>query len=120
MHRTKAVSFLLIGIAIARTAFAAERSVPLAAANLEAPGLVVESVEHKGRRATRVTVAPGSRAESIAVVKGTDFKDGTLEIDLAGQPAAGAPEGARLRRPRLPKDLRPLRVHLSAAHQRPR
>lgn len=32
---------------------------------------------------------------SFAVVKDATFRDGTIEVDLAGQPASGAGEGAR-------------------------
>jgi len=34
-------------------------------------------------------------ATSYAVIKDASFRDGTIEVDLAGQPAAGASEGAR-------------------------
>lgn len=98
MNRTRAV-VSLIGVAWACatsvSVAAAERTLSLSTADLEARGVRVESVEHKGRRATRLTEVPGNRGPVIAVVKGTDFKDGTLEIELAGQPAAGAPEGSR-------------------------
>lgn len=88
---------LLLGSALlcAIGGAAAERGPSLSIADLEVRGVRVESVEHEGRRATRLTEAPGNRGDAIAIVKGTDFKDGTLEIELAGRPAAGAPEGSR-------------------------
>jgi hypothetical protein len=50
----------------------------------------------KGRSAIQVLAAPAAaNATSYAVVKDASFRDGTIEVDLAGQPAAGAGEGAR-------------------------
>jgi len=31
----------------------------------------------------------------MAIVQGTDFQDGTIDVDVAGEPAAGASAGAR-------------------------
>jgi hypothetical protein len=42
-----------------------------------------------------ISTRNAGNAESLAVVKGLSFRDGTIEVDLAGQPAAGAAEGAR-------------------------
>jgi hypothetical protein len=96
MNRTRTTASLLCAVLVcAISGHAAERTLSLSIADLEAQGVRIESVEHEGRRATRLTEAPGNRGDAIAIVKGTDFKDGTLEIDLAGQPAAGAPEGSR-------------------------
>ena len=50
----------------------------------------------KGRSAVKLVAAPeAANATSFAVVKGESFRDGTIEVDLAGQPAAGAGAGAR-------------------------
>jgi hypothetical protein len=50
----------------------------------------------KGRNAVQVIAAPGAtNATSLAVVKDASFRDGTIEVDLAGQPAAGADGSAR-------------------------
>jgi hypothetical protein len=97
MARTRAaLALFAVCGAAASFAFAAERTLPLAAtAELEAPGVTVEASEHEGRKCLKLTPAPGNRGEPIAIVKGTDFKDGTLEVELAGRPAAGAFEGAR-------------------------
>jgi len=56
----------------------------------------LESVEYRGKRATRI-VEDGSVAngEAYAVLKGTEFHNGTIAVDLAGRPAGGAAEGAR-------------------------
>ena len=56
----------------------------------------LESVEYKGKRAIKV-VEDGQVAngEAYAVVKGTPFHNGTIEVEMAGQPAKAAGEGAR-------------------------
>jgi hypothetical protein len=55
-----------------------------------------ESVDYKGKHAVRLveelTVPNG---EAYAVVKGTEFHNGTIDVDLAGRPAEGASGGAR-------------------------
>ncbi len=44
----------------------------------------------------QVIAAPdAANASSYAIVKDARFRDGTIEVDLAGKPAAGAAAGAR-------------------------
>ena len=54
------------------------------------------SVEYKGKKAVKVTedgeVANG---EAYAIVKGMEFRNGTIEVELAGEPAKSAGPGAR-------------------------
>src|SRR5215470_18816138 len=53
-------------------------------------------INYKGRSAIRITATPGAaNATSYAVIKDVLFRDGTIEVDLAGQPAAGAGTDAR-------------------------
>ena len=57
-----------------------------------------EQVTYKGRKALRVTdAAPANVADGIQLVilNKTEFQDGVIEIELAGEPAANAGEGAR-------------------------
>src|SRR5919199_2121371 len=57
-----------------------------------------EQVTYKGRKALRVAdAAPTNVADGIQLVilDKTDFRDGVIEIELAGEPAANAGEGAR-------------------------
>jgi hypothetical protein len=56
----------------------------------------LESVEYKGKRGVKV-VEDGAipNGEAYAVVKGPAFRNGTIEVELAGLPAQGAAEGAR-------------------------
>lgn len=63
---------------------------------LDAKNVTIAQTAFKGRSATQVLAAPDApNAASYAVVKDVSFRDGTIEVDLAGQPAAGAGSGAR-------------------------
>lgn len=55
---------------------------------------------YKGRSGVRVTDAvkdgPGNdNVDRLVLLPGTDFADGTIEVDVAGEPRPGASEGAR-------------------------
>src|ERR1051326_3906167 len=74
-------------------------AVPLAAQTadkLTAKNVAIKQMTFKGRSATQVVAAVDApNATSYAIVKDATFRDGTIEVDLAGQPAAGAGGGAR-------------------------
>jgi hypothetical protein len=74
-------------------------AVPLAAQRadrLEGRNVSIAESNYKGRSAIQVIAAPEApNAASYAVVKDVSFRDGTIEVDLAGQPAAGTGSGAR-------------------------
>ncbi len=74
-------------------------AVPLAAQTVDkltAKNASLATTNFKGRSAVQVIAAPDAAdATSYAVVKDASFRDGTIEVDLAGQPAAGAQGGAR-------------------------
>lgn len=74
-------------------------AVPVGAQNVDrltAKNVALAQTDFKGRSATQVIAdRTAANAASYAVVKGVSFRDGTIEVDLAGQPAAGAGEGAR-------------------------
>src|SRR6185503_17796272 len=57
---------------------------------------------YRGRRAVHMVnddrgIVKGNRSggESLAIVKGSMFKDGTIEVDLVGIPRPGAPPDTR-------------------------
>jgi hypothetical protein len=87
------------GISVTRAALSLLLVVPLAAQTtdrLEGLNVTIAQTAFKGRTAIQVLAAPGAaNASSYAVVKDVSFLDGTIEVDVAGQPAAGAGEGAR-------------------------
>lgn len=56
----------------------------------------LESVEYQGKRGIKV-VEDGNVAngEAYAVVKDSNFHDGSIDVEVAGRPASGVAEGAR-------------------------
>jgi len=61
---------------------------------LTAHDVAVSVATHQGRRAVKLLWQPGS-GYSYALLPGETLEDGTVEVDVAGQPATGAGEGAR-------------------------
>jgi hypothetical protein len=63
------------------------------------PRLVsIEPANYMGRKCVRVVPAGGGLqggAGGLAIVSGTDFHAGVIELDAAGKPGAGAPGDAR-------------------------
>ncbi|MCZ6672838.1 MAG: hypothetical protein O7C75_07860 [Verrucomicrobia bacterium] len=58
----------------------------------------VETATHEGRTALRVTETEKFRDTSpdkLVVIKGIDFQNGVIEVDVAGRPYTGANERAR-------------------------
>ena len=56
----------------------------------------LEAVEYRGKKAVKITedgIVPNG--EAYAIVKGVTFHNGTIDVDLAGQPLAAAGGGAR-------------------------
>src|SRR5579859_7800840 len=72
---------------------------PLAAQTadkLAGKNVSIAQTDYKGRKAVQVIAAPdAATATSYAVVKDVSFRDGTIEVDVAGQPAQGAADAAR-------------------------
>jgi hypothetical protein len=63
---------------------------------LEGKNVSIAQTNFKGRGAIQLIAMPDAlNATSYAVVKDALFRDGSIEVDLAGQPAAGAGGGAR-------------------------
>ena len=74
-------------------------ALPLAAQtfdHLSGKNVSIAPTTFKGRSAVQVIATPGSaNATSYALIKDAVFRDGTIEVDLAGQPGSSAMEGAR-------------------------
>ena len=65
---------------------------------MQSHNVKTEQVTYKGRKALRVTdAAPTNVTDGIqlVVLNKTEFQDGVIEIELTGEPAANAGEGAR-------------------------
>lgn len=66
------------------------------AAVLEPHGVNVADVNYAGKNAVRLDAGANTpNGESYAVVRGSKFHNGSIEVDLAGKPAANAGAGAR-------------------------
>ena len=101
------VFFMLAMTLFSCAAFSKEAKAPAAnfrldsLSGLEIINIKAEVVEYRGRRAVRLLRRDDQPAEthgqheSLAILNGTDFKDGTIEAEVAGTPAAGAPPDAR-------------------------
>ena len=73
-------------------------SFPLdSAAGLEAVGVKPEAVAYRGRRAVKLldSSEQSKSGGGMAILKGSDFKDGVLETEIAGMPRASAPPDVR-------------------------
>lgn len=84
-------------IFVAVTAWAQTPS--LSPGSLKPHNVNVEQVTYKGKQAVRVTDAMKAGAEGnddrLAILANTSFQDGTIDAEIAGEPAPGAFEGAR-------------------------
>jgi hypothetical protein len=84
---------------MARAPLFALLAVPLAAQTadrLVGKKVSIAQTNYKGRSAIQVIAKPeAANATSYALVKDVSFRDGVIEVDLAGQPAAGAFAAAR-------------------------
>jgi hypothetical protein len=74
-------------------------AVPLAAQNVDrlvGKNVSIAQANYKGRAAIQIIAMPdAANATSYALVKDASFRDGVIEVDLAGQPAAGTFSAAR-------------------------
>src|SRR5215475_44884 len=74
-------------------------AVPLGAQTadkLDGHGVSITIAAYQGKTAVRVDALPSAQdGESYAIVKGSRFHNGTIEVDLAGKPAANAGAAAR-------------------------
>ena len=69
---------------------------------LQLENVKADLVDYRGRRALHLlpqqgTVTAGwqGQTEAMAIVAGSDFKNGVIDVELAGAPMAGAREGSR-------------------------
>ena len=80
------------------TQSASQKSPDLALDNLELHNVKAESATYLGRRGMRITDAAPEGLDDggrFAVVPGTSFQDGTIEVNLSGDTAPNAPENLR-------------------------
>jgi hypothetical protein len=86
-------------IAMARVTLIALPAVPLSAQSIDrlvGQNVSIAQTNYEGRSAIQVIAKPeAANATSYALVKDVSFRDGVIEVDLAGLPAAGASAAAR-------------------------
>lgn len=71
------------------------RTFPLASlAELELHHVEADLVDYHGRRAVRL-VEGEEASNAIAILSGSDFRDGVIETEIAGAPRKGAPQDMR-------------------------
>src|SRR5215475_14055277 len=84
---------------VARASLLLLAAIPLVAQSpdrLVGKNVSIAQTNYNGRSAVQVLAKPdAANATSYAVIKDVVFRDGTIEVDLSGQPAAGAGAGAR-------------------------
>ena len=72
------------------------QTVALSVSNLDAINVKIEEANFKGKKAVRVFgTAADVQAETMATLKNTNFENGTIEIEVAGQVLPNSGEGAR-------------------------
>jgi hypothetical protein len=62
---------------------------------LELIHVVPKPVTYQGQKALRLDEEKNYNGEALALLTGSEFADGTIDVDLAGLPAAGSDAGAR-------------------------
>ena len=91
-------AILLIGVVLRADAQRPVKTISLEATDQLRPvNVKIETVTYKGRKALRVLDAAQGTGEQerLVVLPQTDFQNGVIEVDLAGEPGPNAGEGAR-------------------------
>ncbi len=65
--------------------------------DFDARGVTLKKLEYRGRSAIQVveTAPSPTGTDTLAILKGRPFQDGTIDVWLAGEPGPGADAGAR-------------------------
>ena len=89
-------TLLIATLLAAGTLAAAPQKLPVESGkDLTLLGVKVEPAQYRGRKALRVVEPKTNDGGGIAVFESVTFRNGTIEAEIAGQPAAGAPADAR-------------------------
>jgi hypothetical protein len=75
-----AVGFLLLGMTVM-----ASQGIPITPADVTLDGVLASTVRHDNRDALRLIEANNKRGGGMAIVNGQNFRDGTIEVDVAGR-----------------------------------
>ena len=74
------IGFLLLGAALM-----AQSNVAITPAHMTLDGVLASPVRHNNRDALRLIEADNKRGGGMAIVNGLKFRDGTIEVDVAGR-----------------------------------
>jgi hypothetical protein len=99
---------LAIGCLLVSAPLAAQDLVLESAAGLKLHNVQADAVTLHGKRGLRVSFSPEAKQrfrnlspeqqaqfETLAIIEGSNFANGIIEAEIAGEPAPDAPEGAR-------------------------
>jgi hypothetical protein len=87
---------VLVALGISLEAGQASKPIAIeSGTGLEFIQVVPQTATYKEHKALRLTQTPNPTREGVALVNGVEFKNGTIDVDLAGVPGAGSGEGAR-------------------------
>src|SRR5882757_5999741 len=84
---------LVIGLSLAGGLRASELPVT-DLSRLQAMNVEAEVVTYRGSKALKLTEKAPGKGEALAIVKNLRFRNGSIELEVAGTPAKGAGEGA--------------------------
>jgi hypothetical protein len=73
----------LMALCASARAVSAPSAPALDSASLDLHNLKAEAMEYLGRKAVRVTVSDPQKEAGLALLRGSDFQDGTIEADIA-------------------------------------
>jgi len=93
-----ALGALLVGSRSQLTGQVRQKAAGLPLEKLELHNVKAEPVTYLGRGAVRITDADAEGLDDagrLAIVPGSSFQDGTIEVNLTGDTRPNAPEGAR-------------------------
>lgn len=76
---------IMVGLLLSAAVVVAEQSVSITPASVTPDGVLVSTVRHENRDALRLIEADNKRAGGMAIVNGQPFRDGTIEVDVAGR-----------------------------------
>lgn len=84
--RVLLASFIVAGVVIVLGPASAEQTIPLTLDRLALKGVVAESIRYQERSAIRLIESDKSRNTlGLAVIKDVIFRDGTIDVDVAGR-----------------------------------
>ena len=76
---------IMVGLLLSAAVLIAEQSVPITPASVTPDGVLVSTARHENRDALKLIEADNKRAGGMAIVNGQSFRDGTIEIEVAGR-----------------------------------